>query len=220
MEKKITWINCVKAVAILAVMIDHTAGILYSQRNIQLASFFSVSLFIIVSGMMCYSSDERHELNWYQTFFRSSRGIITAYLIANVVYLVWNTHFFDFSTYVNYVIHFDLSGPFYYVLLYLQLMLVNRFLYNILKKNQGKYSIILDIAIGVVILIICFLTTNYTNILSVYGGGGKVFGGTYLFLFYLGMIITKYELLKNSTLKKSVVLSIVCGGGVDTMVAV
>ena len=38
--------------------------------------------------------------------------------------------------------------------------------------------------------------------------GGKILGGTYLFLFYLGMLISKYKLLENITLKKSVILSV------------
>jgi hypothetical protein len=63
-------------------------------------------------------------------------------------------------------------------------------------------------AVGIVILCLCVWTTNYTNILDVYGGGGKLLGGTYLFLFYLGMLISKKKLLEHMTLKKSVVLSV------------
>lgn len=61
-RKEIKWINCAKAMAILAVMIDHTNGILYTNHNVALASYFSVSLFVIISGMMSFLSNERHEL--------------------------------------------------------------------------------------------------------------------------------------------------------------
>lgn len=39
-----------------------------------------------------------------------------------------------------------------------------------------------------VICIVAFLTTNYTNILDIYGGGGKLLGGTYLIAFWVGML--------------------------------
>lgn len=50
---------------------------------------------------------------------------------------------------------------------------------------------------------------NYTNILDVYGGGGKVLGVTYLFLFYLGMIFNKYKVFHINNRMKSVLIFIV-----------
>lgn len=207
-RKEIKWINCAKMMAILAVMTDHTIGVLHNNNNIALASYFSVSLFIIISGMMSFSSNERHELSWFQTFVRSSRKIVVAYLVANAVYLIWITHYFDLKTYLQYVMGFNLSSPFYYVLLYLQLMLISRPLYGIVERIPGKVCWVWETGIGMVILFISSLTTNYTNVLNVYGGGGKILGGTYLFLFYLGMLISKHDVFKNMTLKKSVVLSV------------
>ena len=37
-SKEIKWINCAKAIAIIAVLVDHTNGILYSNPNIATAS--------------------------------------------------------------------------------------------------------------------------------------------------------------------------------------
>lgn len=206
-SKEVKWINCAKFVAVLAVITDHTYGVLYTNYNIALASYFSVSLFIIISGMMCFLSNERHELGWFQTFVRSSKNIIVAYLLANFIYLIRINKSFDLRIYLQYVIGFNLSLPFYYVLLYLQLMLVSRLLYNIIKRIPEKHSILWEMGIGSVVLVISFLTTNYTNILNVYGGGGKLLGGTYLFLFYLGMLFSKHDVFRNITLKKSVVLT-------------
>ncbi len=94
MKKEIKWINCAKLVAILAVMIDHTNGILYTNPDIAMLSYFSVSLFIIISGMMSFFSNERHEeLKWFQIFIRSSKNILLAYLIANAVYLIYITKY-------------------------------------------------------------------------------------------------------------------------------
>ena len=41
------------------------------------------------------------------------------------------------------------------------------------------------------VILLSYFTTNYTNLLGVYGGGGKLFGGTYLFLFYVGMVVAE-----------------------------
>ena len=55
-KEQIKWINCAKMVAILAVMTDHTFDVLYTNSKIAMASYFSVSLFIILSGMTSYLS--------------------------------------------------------------------------------------------------------------------------------------------------------------------
>lgn len=207
MTKRVRWIDCAKALAILAVMTDHTTGILYTDGNVALASYFSVPLFVIIAGMMCYGSNQRRELTWYQAFFRSSRGIVAAYLLANAVYMIWNSHRFDLLAYLRYVVSFNQCAPFYYVLLYLQLMLVGKLLYSVISRPAGKYPLIRDIAVGAVLLAFCSWTTGYTDILGVYGGGGKLLGGTFLFLFYLGMLVRRYGLLENVTLKKAAILS-------------
>ena len=45
----------------------------------------------------------------------------------------------------------------------------------------------------ILVVFISYLTTNYSNILGIYGGGGKLLGGTYLILLYVGMLIGKYS---------------------------
>lgn len=208
-NNEIKWINCAKFLAIIAVIIDHTHGVLYANHRISLFSFFSVSLFIIISGMMCYLSNEKHGLSWLETFVRSSRNIVVAYLLANFIYLIYIQRSFDLKIYLQYVISFNISGPFYFVLLYLQLMLVNRPLYSIIKRAPKKYNVLWESGIGVVILIISSWTTSHTNLLNVYGGGGKLLGGTYLLLFYLGMLFSKHDIFKNLTLKKSAVITVI-----------
>ncbi len=56
MKQEIKWINCAKAVAVFAVLIDHTNGILYTNANIAMASYYLVSLFILISGMLSFTS--------------------------------------------------------------------------------------------------------------------------------------------------------------------
>lgn len=62
-KSQIAWLNGAKFVAILAVMVDHTNGVLYSNWSIAYASYFSVSLFIILAGMTSYFSGLHHAEN-------------------------------------------------------------------------------------------------------------------------------------------------------------
>lgn len=56
MRREIKWINRAKAVAIFAVLVDHTYGILYTNVKVAMASNYSVSLFILISGILSYTS--------------------------------------------------------------------------------------------------------------------------------------------------------------------
>lgn len=208
METKIKWIDGAKFIAILAVLVDHSREILYTNYRIAMSSYFSVTLFIFLSGMTMYYSDARHESETYfMSIIRGIKKIVTAYLLGTFIYQICVFRFFDFATYLKYLIGFNISGPLYFVLLYLQLMLVNKFLY---KLSGG--GIIGDIMISAVILFVSCITTNYTNILNVYGGGGKLLGGTYLLVFFLGMIIAKYDLLYWIRRKNNLAMCLLIGG--------
>lgn len=208
-KDQIKWLNCAKLVAILAVMVDHTNGLLYTNQDIAYASYYSVSLFVLVSGMTMYLSNSNHDENWAQSVIRGSKKIVIAYCIATAVYMIWQVKAFDFIQYLNYLVHFNISAPHYFVLLYLQLMLVNRFLYNFLQKcSNSLKGYLAEAGMLIAIMIFASWSTNYTNILGVYGGGGKLFGGTYLILYYFGMIVMKHGWLADTSAIKSASLLI------------
>lgn len=215
MEKsQIDWLNCAKFMAIFAVMTDHCNGLLYSNYNVAWASYYSVSLFVLISGMTSYISDSHHDDKWGHSYMRSIRKLLLAYCIATAVYYVWQTKAFYLLQYLTYLVHFNISGPHYFVLLYMQLMLTNRFLFIFLKKCKSDWKgYSAEFLVMVLICIFACWSTNYTNILDVYGGGGKLLGGTYLILFYFGMIIEKHGWLSNTSAIKNVLLSILFGIG-------
>lgn len=212
-KKQIAWINGAKFIAILAVMIDHTYNILYTKHDIAYASYFAVSLFIILSGMTSYLSDLHHvENGWWREVLRGCRNIVSAYCIAVVVCVIVKTHEFDFSLYLSYLVYFNVSGPHYFVLLYIQLMFVNGFLFNILQKcPRSIKGYLCETLIMIGIIALSVWTTNHTNILNIYGGGGKLFGGTYLILYYFGMLVMRHGWLENTTIVKSLIAFIVSG---------
>lgn len=58
-SKRVYWIDFAKFLAILAVMVDHTYGVLYHNQKVAFASYYSVSLFIILMGITSYWSSNR-----------------------------------------------------------------------------------------------------------------------------------------------------------------
>lgn len=215
-KNNIHWINCAKFIAICAVMVDHTYLVLYVNQGYQWSSFFSVSLFIILSGITAYYSDLRHNDTWFRSIIRKSQKIVLAYGLCVFIYLVVISHFFDLKSYFVYLFGFNISGPHYFVLLYLQLILVDYICFQSLSFT-GKKGVLIEIAVFIIMLFVSYFTTNYSNILDVYGGGGKLFGGTYLVLYYLGMIIAKHDLLEGNKIKSLFLLLI--GAGIYVITA-
>ena len=205
---RITWINCAKCVAILAVLVDHTYQRLYDNQDISKLSYFSVSMFILLAGMTTYMSIENHPMGWMKNFFRLSKKILSAYCLSVVVFYIVIYHSFDLENYIRFLFSFNITLPHYFVFRYLQLMIVSKGLWCIVKYCRGRWAILFECIIFIIIAAVSLLTTKYTNVLNIYGGGGKLFGGTYLILFYIGMFIMKhYSLLRKVFYKQEQALS-------------
>lgn len=216
-KKQIEWINGAKFVAILAVLVDHTYGILYNNPDIAKATYFSVALFVLLSGMTSYLSDMRYMKNgegggWAKRFICSCKKMLGAYCVATVFYLIIMTHEFNLIQYISCLIRFNASAPFYFVMVYIQLMLVNKLLFDFLQKSPDSIKgYFYEIIILISIMVLSYWTSNYTNILNIYGGGGKLLGGTYLIMYYLGMVIMKHNWLEKRKTVKSIVILIISG---------
>ena len=204
--KRAYWIDVAKFMAIIAVMIDHTNGLLYKNPRIAYFSYYSVSLFILMMGVTSYWSYSKYNGSIIRKVGKGCWKIIRPYLVVTCLYSIIFERQFHFVNYLTYVIHFNASGPFYYVLLYLQLLFLAPVLYSVLKQaDRVKYGVAIEIIGLIAVLVVSSMTTNYSNILDVYGGGGKLFGGTYLILLYLGMLFGKhYE--KFSLNKRALVI--------------
>ena len=187
------WIDVAKFMAIVGVIIDHTNGVLYTNPYVAYSSYFSVSLFIIVMGITTMWSYTNNSDAMIKKVWHKCIGIIRPYIVATIVYALFVYKSFDFDVILIHLIHFNMSGPFYYVLLYIQLVIISPILFFIFEKSSKKrYGYVTEVIVFLVILWIASWTTNHSNILGVYGGGGKLFGGTYLVLLYIGMWFGKY----------------------------
>lgn len=193
-NSRIKWIDVAKFMAIIAVLIDHTEKILYTNHYIAVFSYYSVSLFILMMGittMWSYYSNNKDEI--LHIMIRKCIGILRPYIVATVIYGVVGGRLFEFESLLQRIVRFDITPPFYYVILYVQLVIVSPILFKVFtsaaKSNHGLMIEIIGLA---VVLAVSSLTTNYSNILNIYGGGGKLFGGSYLILLYIGMWFGRY----------------------------
>ena len=191
-------------------MVNHTYGVLFTDERFMWGSCYCVSLFILISGMLSYRSNLRHHYSYSKTVIHSLKKIVVAYIFATLIYDIFTYKIFDFTTFINNLILFNASGPLYYVLLYINLMLVSKILYNFVAFKT-RIFVIKDITIGYCVVAIAYITTNYSNVLNIFGGGGKLLGGTYLFLFYLGMIFEKYKILNRVTVVRSTATMVIGG---------
>lgn len=209
-KKHIDWIDGVKFVAMMAVLVDHTTGILHNNRFLTLLSFASVSIFMLLSGITAWYSEEKGR-SFFGKYINSIKKVIIMYIIATLFYHIAEDKEFELRSFLSYIVRFNASLPFYYVLLYIQVILFkNPFKTIITNCKSGSNGLVIEVLILGVISIISWITTNYTNILGIYGGGGKLFGGTFLVLFYMGMLLEAYGWL-NQRKRCEIYFSILVG---------
>ena len=197
-QNNVLWIDCAKFLAICAVLVDHAKGILYEGETIQYISFFSVSVFFFLSGMTSWYSLERRRAE--ETLMRwTARRLwrITApYLAAVAVYqFVESGYTLSLGPFLLWAVNFNLEGQFYFVLIYLQLIAAAPVLYLFtVFCRRGKYSIFWRMGYLAAALAASLFCLKHTVALQTYGGGNYLFGGTYLFLFVLGMVAADLQL--------------------------
>lgn len=208
---RIIWIDICKLLAILAVLIDHMNGTLYTDQRIANASYYSVSLFALITGINLYLSYNRSLEKLKTKVVKKIIKIYIPYLVATLIYFIVAFKSFDLEIFLTYVIHFNISGPLYYISLYIQLLIISPVLYYIIHC-PNKYYHLNEIAGLIFVILLTYFTMNYSNILAIYGGGGKLFGGTYLILLYLGMLFAKYcneiKISKICTLLGSIIFAV------------
>lgn len=136
--KKEYCINMAKFVAILAVLVDHTNGVLYSRRSIAMSSYFSVSLFILLMGITTYWSFERNFGQLRNKIIKQIARMAGVYLVATAIYQMAAFRNFDLQAFMTAAVHFNASGPFYFILLYMQLLLVSPLIFYGMKLYHKK----------------------------------------------------------------------------------
>ena len=190
--KREKWIDICKAIAILAVIINHSYGSLFHSIKLNQYSLFSVSLFIFLMGVTLGISYSRTGVQIGRKVLRGICKILIAYVPCVIVFDCFRERSFDLIRIAGHVVRFDASGPHYYVLLYIQLMIISPVLYKWLKTASDRSKVWRSVMItGGMMIIVLFsiVSVKMTFIAEVYGGARYLFGGTYLIELYLGLIL-------------------------------
>lgn len=192
-KSHLRWIDAAKGVAIIAVIIDHSTGILFSNRIISLCSYFSVTVFVFLAGITSYYSSERHQKeNIQNEIIRKAKSIIFPYAIATCVYQLVIDKRWEVSEYIRHLLQFDITPPFYFIVFYIQLIIISPYIYRLLNRWKGKKEKYIHCIMVVLSVFISVLCIRYTFILDVWGGGKYLLGGSYLIVYFLGEISAHY----------------------------
>lgn len=107
---------------------------------------------------------------------------------------------FDLKTYLLYIVNFNIQPPYYYLVFYIQLLVVAPIFANWCRfVNSNKYKWVLHLGTLGFLGWFAYVSIRCTFILPVHGGGQFLGGGTYVILYYLGMV-----LMSNGVFSKSV----------------
>ena len=204
--KRIQWIDCAKAVAITAVAVDHCNRVIYTNPAIAKASYFSVTLFIFLSGITAWNSSfksgqvNRGGGGVICRQFLKLRGIGVQYALATFLLQIYYQRFFDLKSYLSYLLNFSIQGPYYFLLIFIQLKLVSPALItwcHICNRRRGAIGWHLGTVASLCWL--CSILVRYTFMLPVHGGGKHLLGGTYLLVYYLGILMANLNWFHCST---------------------
>jgi len=196
-KKQFEWINFAKTLSMIAVVLDHTAGVAYKNGMIQYHTIFAVSLFIFLAGLTSsISIANSPKIDFWYTFNRMKK-ILIPYAIASLVYSVYfNRMSFNLKLFLSQLTSFSATAAFYFIFFYLQLILCSVFLFKLF--NKVSKSLIMDIGLITIIYLLSVYFNRYTSMGMSYAGGDRLLGGNYFFVFCLGILFYKYmDILSN-----------------------
>lgn len=213
MTKRLTWLDFAKFMAIAAVLVDHNFGLLYMNPLIQRFSFYSVSVFILAAGYAAELSNENKEIS-YKKQFRTLIRLFLCYALANIIGLFYYTHSLNGQNYLNYLLHFNLQGPYYYFAFFFQLIMITPFLVKLCEKcfKKKKLKWALHVVVICIFIYLQKWLVNGTDLFGIYGGGGRLLGGTYLLLYYLGIIFAREKVYEKLNEKYCIIATLLIGG--------
>lgn len=122
------------------------------------------------------------------------KKLFLPYVVATVLYVLLVHRFLDATTLLTYLLHFNASGPLYYVAVYMQMVLVTPVLIGIIRwcgKGRKWFRYILAWNF---VLVVCYLTVHFSNVFDIAIGGGNLFGGPWLLFWFAGMCIRAWDI--------------------------
>jgi len=207
-----TWIDILKFIAICGVLVDHTFGRLYDNVLINYSSLFAVPLFIFIGGYNAFFSEQRNtQSGFLNNYYRRIKQLLFSYALGTACVLIYNNshHRLKMEEYCDALFHFSGSPPYYYVLVFLQLVLISKILFKFIKKMTSiHWSLQVLFSVAVFGFSVLFVW-NTRTITGLYGSGKHLFGGVLFFIWYLGMLFA--EKTEKASISKKQSLFVVIG---------
>lgn len=202
--KNYLWLDLLKGIAMIAVVIDHLFYY-YNNLFVQTHTGFHVSLFILLAGFTsAISIQNRGGVVNFSYILKRISKIFLPYLIATLIYCLY-FQYFDLATIFRKIYTFSVAGPTYFVFFYIQLVSISSFIYKLINHQKSNFF---DIPLVLLFFLLSLLFNRYKIINSFYGGSGVLFGGSFFFLYTLGFFIKKYEHFLDKKIFNYLLLSI------------
>lgn len=197
--KRLLWIDCAKAFAIIFVLLDHLAGRLFFRPKFYHATAFAVALFVMLSGFSAQLNVIRRPVTYGKQINRIIR-LFLQYAFATLLYSLFQPGW-SFASYLTAVFTFSASGPFFFLLFFFQLLLTTPILTRLfLKISLCKHRVLLSVAALLCAAIISSLCYHQTYILPVGGGGQYLLGASYFLTYCLGMLLATCPYFQNNSI--------------------
>ena len=181
-----SWIDIAKMCSIVGVVLQHVRGYVYMSDYFFYSVWWVVALFVMIGG---YNSLVSYENRGSFLIRKKLLGIFIPYFFATAIYSLYKNRFWDAEEFLNALLHFNATGPMYYVAVYMQLIAITPVLIGAIYLCEKKHKLLRFPCLWLVILLICYFTTHFTNVFDIIIGGGNLFAGPWLFFWFLGMFI-------------------------------
>lgn len=209
-RKRVGLIDFLKGMAMLAVVVDHSHMVLYTNLNIKNLSLYSVTLFVFLSGITAYLSMESKNVITYDKSYvwKRIKNILIPYAVATFISLCVMNRFFDLGVYLKALVGFNTWGPYYFIVFFLQLVFISPVLFLIIKLIQKKkHKFLLYFISVVVITFLSYIFTIFTFVVDVLAAR-VILGGSYFIVFFLGLLFASFN-LKFNTIKQAATYSVI-----------
>lgn len=207
------WIDWIKGVCMIAVVLNHTYGVLYTSRRILYSTVFAVMLFVFMSGWN--SGNSMKEWMWsdrdyiYRKTGRRIWKIWGPYILSIALFCILLYHRLDIPVFMNYLFDFSVWGS-YFVCFLTQLILAAPFIFMFFQHWENK--IVLQLAVLAVTGILSLLSVYYTSAGNFLFGAKYILGGVYFFIFSLGIFCSFHmeEIFRHKALAGGISFFYMC----------
>lgn len=193
-------IDFIKGIAALMVLINHSLNFVYQKEWVFQLSRCCVALFIISAGITLYFSFERFIQKGrsgikdiaFHFIFRNILRLMLPYSIYVIIFYISINHRFNFMEILSKLLAFNINNPCYYFVIYIQLIIITPFMYYLAVKinSLGKsIGIIFSFSLIILLAIWGWANVKFTFVMEVFTAGKFLFGGTYLPLYGIGILI-------------------------------